>query len=73
MNMGSRPFCVINMDGSWPEMAAGCDIQAYQDCLLQFKDAWKTDRVTNSGKVGARKRKLDEASLTPAKANDRGA
>jgi hypothetical protein len=57
MNLGSRPFCVINMDGSWPEMVAGCDIQAYQDCLLQFRDAWKTVHDQGKGKVGAHKRK----------------
>ncbi len=53
MLMGSKTFCVINMDGSWPVMAAGCDIQSYQDCLIQFKDAWKTLEDARGNKTPA--------------------
>ena len=47
--MSSRTFCVINLDGSWPVMTVGGDIHCYQECFIQFKDAWKYNGETNRG------------------------
>ena len=65
MTMGSRMFCVINIDGSLSSMAVGGDLKAYQTCLIHYKDAWKT-----GGYTGTERSLLAQAQLQRMKDED---